>query len=184
MRGKSQAIDRFLLTIVLLLAQASSLSASAQTVSEYQVKAAYVYHFAKFVQWPERNFATAASPILLCVLKDTSFETELKTIANGKNIAGHPVSVIAVQTAEESRSCHELFINSSHSRQNRTILEALRGSSVLTVGETDGFVEAGGIINFVLRDDHIQFDVNHKAADAAGLHISARLLSVAKTVIE
>lgn len=171
-------------TIVVLAAQCCALSALAQTVSEDEVKAAYLYNFAKFVEWPERNFANPSSPILLCVLSDQSFEAQLKRIVTGKNIAGHPVSVIPLQNAEDSRRCHVLFINSSRSRQLHDIVELLRGSSVLTVGEADRFVQDGGMINFVLQDDHVQFEVNHRAANAAGLHISARLLSLAKAVVE
>jgi hypothetical protein len=77
-----------------------------------------------------------------------------------------------------------LFIASSQDRQSRQIIDALRDSSVLTVGESEGFVEKGGIINFVLQDDRVQLQVNHKAATQAGLHISSRLLSVAKRVIQ
>ena len=156
----------------------------AQTATEYQVKAAYLYNFAKFVEWPARDFATPTAPLQLCVLNDQSFESELNQAVKGKTVAGRPVAVIPVQNGEQSRSCHLLFISSSHSTQVQHILEVLRDTNVLTVGETKGFVEEGGIITFVLQDDHVQFHVNHKAATQAGLHISSRLLSVAKLVIE
>lgn len=157
---------------------------SAQTTSEYQVKAAYLYNFAKFVDWPERDFANPAVPVRLCVLNEPSFEPELNRIVKGKVVAGHPVSVVSVQNAEQSRSCHILFISSSQNVQSRHVIEVLRDASVLTVGETKGFVEEGGIINFVLQDDRVQFQVNYKAAKQAGLSMSSRLLSVAKVVIE
>lgn len=157
---------------------------NAQTASEYQVKAAYLYNFVKFVEWPAQDFASPTAPIQLCVLNDRSFESELNQIVKGKTVAGRPVAVIPVQNGEQSRLCHVLFINSSQSGQAHHILEVLRDTSVLTVGETKGFVEEGGIINFVLQDDHVQFHVNHKAANQVGLRISSRLLSVAKLVIE
>jgi hypothetical protein len=156
----------------------------AQTASEYQVKAAYLYNFAKFVEWPGRDFANPTAPITLCVLNDQAFGSELNRIVKDKTIAGHPVSVVPVQTTEQSRSCHILFINSAQDTQARHIIEVLRNTSVLTVGETKGFVENGGIINFVLQDERVQFQVNHKAAKQAGLSISSRLLAVAKFVIE
>jgi hypothetical protein len=153
-------------------------------MSDYQVKAAYLYNFAKFVQWPEHDFPSPASPIQLCVLNDPPFRAELNRIAKGKTIAGRPVAVVAVQDAELSRNCHILFINSSNGTHARRILEALRQSSVLTVGESAGFAAEGGIINFVLHENHVQFEVNHRAANEVGLQISFRLLSVAKLVIE
>ena len=157
---------------------------SAQTTSEYQVKAAYIYNFAKFVEWPAQDFASPTAPIRLCLLNDQSFESDLNQIVKGKKISGRPITVAPVQNGEQSRSCHILFINSSHNSEAQRIIEVLRNTSVLTVGESPGFVEEGGIINFVLQDDHVHFQVNHRAADQGGLHISSRLLSVATLVIE
>ena len=124
----------------------------AQATSEDQVKAAYLYNFAKFVEWPAPDFASPTAPIRLCLLKDQSLESQLNQIVKGKTIAGRPVTVVPVRNGEESRSCHILFINSSHNRQAKHIIEVLRGTSVLTVGEAPGFVEEGGIINFVLQE--------------------------------
>lgn len=170
-------------TTLLLLFQGQQL-AHAQAVSEYQVKAAYLYNFAKFVEWPAGDFATPDAPIRLCVLDDPSVESELNQIAKGKTIGGHPVNVVPVQNGEQSRSCQILFINASHNQQARQIIELLRETSVLTVGETKVFVAEGGIISLVLQDDRMRFQVNHKAAKQAGLHISSRLLSVATLVLE
>jgi hypothetical protein len=175
---------RVRLIMALLLFVAVRNLSYAQAASEYQVKAAYVYNFAKFVEWPARDFPSATAPIRLCVLNDPSFETELNQIVKGKAIAGRPVSVVPVQNGEQSRSCHVLFINSTQDRQAGLIMPVLRDASVLTVGESRGFVEEGGIINFVMQDNRVQFQVNRKAANQVGLHISSRLLSVAKHVIE
>src|SRR6266545_4990224 len=133
------------------LAQSAS---NAQTASEYQVKAAYVYNFAKFIEWPAKDFANPTATLQLCVLNDPSFGLELNRIVKGKSVGGHPVSVVPVLNPEQSRSCHILFVNSSQNGQARHVIEVLRDTSVLTIGETKGFVEAGGIINFVMKDDH------------------------------
>jgi YfiR/HmsC-like len=170
-------------SVLLLLLSGPHLSC-AQTVSEYQVKAAYVYNFSKFVEWPAQAFPSSAAPITLCVLNDPAFESELNPIVKGKIVAGRTLTVVPVQNGEQARRCQILFIDSSQDRQSRQIIDALRNSSVLTVGESPGFVEKGGIINFVLQDDRVQLQVNHKAATRAGLHISSRLLSVAKRVLE
>jgi YfiR/HmsC-like len=173
-----------LLGTVFLLLLPGPLLSCAQNVSEYQVKAAYLYNFSKFVEWPAQAFASPVAPIRLCVLKDQAFESELNQVVKGKTVGGRAVTVVPVQTGEQSLRCQILFIASSQDKQSRQIIDTLRNSSVLTVGESEGFVEKGGIINFVLQDDRVQLQVNHKAATQAGLHISSRLLSVAKLVIQ
>ena len=180
---KARAYLLALGTVLLLLLPGPPLSC-AQSVSEYQVKAAYLYNFSKFVEWPAQAFASPTAPIRLCVLNDPAFESELNPIVKGKIVGGRAIAVIPVQNAEQARRCQILFIASSQDKQSRQIIDALRDSSVLTVGESAGFVEKGGIINFVLQDDRVQLQVNHKAATQAGLHISSRLLSVAKRVIQ
>jgi hypothetical protein len=178
----SLRLRRMPLSIALLLLLAGPARALTQAVSEYQVKAAYVYNFAKFVDWPAESFTSPTAPIRLCVLNDRAFQTQLEQIVNGKNITGRPVIAIPVQTGEESRDCQVLYINSS--QQPRHIFDLLQGTSVLTVGETKGFLEEGGLINFVFQGDQVHFQVNHRAATQAGLRMSSRLLSVAKAVIE
>ena len=158
--------------------------ARAQLISEYKVKAAYLYSFTKFVEWPAAAFASPSDPIRLCILNNKPFETELNQIAGNRQIAGHPVVVSLVHDGKESRGCHELFIGSSQSQDAMQVIDSLRGTSVLTVGETEDFVEQGGIINFVVFDEHVQFQVNQKAATQAGLHMSSQLLSVAKRVFK
>jgi hypothetical protein len=161
-----------------------SFLAWAENISEYQVKAAYLYNFAKFVEWPAVDAESASEPFRFCVLDEPSFEAELKRIVNGKTIAGRPANVVGVQNGEQSRSCQILFISSSHDARSRPILDLLHSASVLTVGESERFLEQGGVINFVLQEDRVHFQVNRKAANEAGLRISARLLSVAKLIIE
>lgn len=159
-------------------------SAKAQAIGEYQVKAAYLYSFAKFIDWPPGTFTNATDPIRLCILSDRPFEAQLIQIAGNKQIAGHPVLVTLIQDGKQSRNCQELFISSSQSQEIPKIIDDLRGTSVLTVGETNDFVEQGGIINFIVLGDHVQFQVNQKAATQARLHMSSQLLSVAKHVFK
>ena len=172
-----------LLSVGLLVTLGNELVYS-QAISEDQVKAAYLYNFAKFVEWPPDTFADSAAPIHLCVLNDPSIGSELSQIVKDKHISGRSIVVVPIQTDEQGRSCQILFINSAQNWQVEHILKVLKGSSVLTVGETTGFVEQGGIVNFVIQDDQVHFQVNHKAATQSRLRMSARLLSVAKRVIE
>ncbi len=172
------------LAIALLLLLCGSTVSGGQAISESQVKAAYLYNFAKLVEWPATDFASPEDPIRFCILDDPAFESELNHVITGKNISGRPLSVVAVRDAEKSRGCQILFINSSHEKHLSQILTSLQNTSVLTVGETKGFVEQGGIINFINQNDRVQFQVNDKAAKQAGIHISSRLLVVAKLVIQ
>ena len=158
--------------------------ASPQAMSDLQVKAAYLYSFAKFVKWPVGTFPDASDPIRLCILNDAPFQAQLNLLVKDKNIDGHPILVIPIHAGEQSRSCHELFIGASESQNTSEIIESLHGTSVLTVGETNGFVEEGGIINFVLEDEHVHFQVNQKMANEAGLRMSSQLLSLAKLVVK
>lgn len=156
----------------------------AQAITETQVKAAYLYNFAKFVDWPDGTFTTVQDPIRLCVLRDEPFQLQLDQIVKGKNIAGHPVLVIGIQNGEQARSCHELFIGSAQDQDAGQILESLKSAGVLTIGEGRGFVEEGGTISFIMQGNRVHFQVNQKAANQARLRVSSQLLSVAQAVIE
>jgi len=172
-----------LLAATSLLCSDPGKRANAQELSDYQVKAAYFYNFAKFVQWPEQELADPARPVRFCILRDRLFEEELSRIAKGKFIGGHAVEVTRVENVEQSRQCQALFVNSAQQRQSRHFVEALRGNSVLTVGETEGFLQDGGIIAFVLEKDRVQFVVNRRAATEAGLYMSSKMLNLAKRVV-
>ena len=170
--------------VALLIVALPQTGAIGVVAGEYEVKAAFLYNFAQFVEWPAGTFASATDPIRLCILNDRPFQAQLTQIAGNKQIAGHPVLVILVQDIKQSRGCHELFVGSSQSQENVQIIDSLRGTSVLTVGETNDFLEHGGIINFIVLGDHVQFQVNQKAATQARLHMSSQLLSVAKHVFK
>jgi uncharacterized protein DUF4154 len=158
--------------------------ACAQSVSDDQVKAAYIYNFSKFVEWPAQTVSGPNAPLRFCILNNHAFEVELARITKSKSVAGHPIEIVEVQDGEQSRACHVLFIDATRDRQTRRIMEALQGASVLTVGETETFLEDGGMINFIMEDNRVQFEINHKAANESGLYISSRLLGLAKRVTE
>jgi hypothetical protein len=158
--------------------------AQSQTAGEYQIKAAFLYNFAKFIEWPPGDFGDASGPLRICVFGQDPFGQELRDITSEKIVNGHKLLIMPVIDLQLARSCHILFIASSEKTQLKRILEILQGSSALTVGDTKGFVEQGGMINFVLENDRVRFEVNHKAAEQAGLKISSKLLNVAKSVTE
>ena len=147
---------------------------------EYKFKAAYIYHFAQFVEWPPKAFPTATSPLVISVLGQNPFGNELERALNQKTINGHPLMVRTVRDpAEALTNCHVLFISSSEKKRLPEIFSILRGASVLTIGETDTFIESGGMIRFLFEEKKIRFEINDEAARAAGLAIRAKLLSLA-----
>jgi hypothetical protein len=161
----------------------SGARAQSPTAGEYQVKAAFLYNFAKFVEWPPSSFSDASAPFRICVFGPNPFGTELRDITNAKMVNGHKLEVYQVIDLQTARTCHIVFIASSEAGQLKRILESLRGSYVLTVGDIKGFAEQGGMISFVLENERVQFVVNRKATEQSGLKISSKLLSVAKLVI-
>jgi hypothetical protein len=167
---------------VLLLLN-SSTRAQSPTAGEYQVKAAFLYNFAKFVEWPQSSFSDASAPLRICIFGQDPFGKELRDITREKTVNGRKLEVSHVIDLRHARSCQILFIASSGGPSAEQLVAGLRGASVLTVADTRGFTEQGGMINFVVESDRVQFEVNHKAAEEAGLKISSRLLSVAKIVI-
>jgi len=154
--------------------------AQDSTVREYQVKAAYLYNFAKFVEWPTESFSSAAAPFEICIFGRDPFGEMLQNLTRGKQVNGRSFKI---RSGVAASSCHILFVSTSATRQFQTMLQGLQGRSVLIVGESEGFAERGGMINFVLEGGRVLFEVNQKAAQQAGLKISARLLSVAKQVM-
>ncbi|MES1180225.1 MAG: YfiR family protein [Verrucomicrobiota bacterium] len=183
--GRKTVVGKFppLLAAILLLLQifVPGFKAGAQDTSptEYQIKAAFLYNFAKFVEWPPQAFAGDQSPIVIGVLGKNVFDDNLEKIIHGKTVNNHPFLFKEFHAVAEATNCHILFISASEEKRLPKILESLRGASVLTVSETDQFIADGGMIDFVIEDKKIHFQINDEAAKKAGLKISSKLLSLA-----
>jgi len=154
----------------------------AQEPSEYQVKAAFLYNFTKFVDWPQTSGNDTQGPLEICVIGDDPFGDDLDKIVKGKSVNERPLVVRRLRGAVDARTCSIAFVSSSERGHLRPILEALRGTSVLSVGDTPGFAKMGGVINFILQDNRVRFEINVDAAQRARLKISSKLLSLAKVV--
>jgi hypothetical protein len=147
--------------------------------TEYQIKAAFIYNFARFVEWPAQAFADTNSPMIIGVLGENVFGDSLEQAINGKAIKGHPLQFKAFNSAEEATRCQVLFISTSEKNHLSKILARLQGTSVLTVSETDNFINDGGMINLVIVNDKVRFQINNDAAKKAGVIISSKLLRLA-----
>jgi hypothetical protein len=157
-------------------------SAEAQEVkpTEYQVKAAFLFNFAKFVDWPTNAFAREDSAFVIGVLGTSPFGQDLEQTVRNKSVGGHRLNVLTASSIEEARKCHILFISASEVRRLREVFDGLRGASVLTVGETARFIDNGGMIGFLMEGQKVRFEINAEAARSAGLKISSKLLSLAE----
>jgi hypothetical protein len=147
---------------------------------EYPVKLAFLYNFTKFVEWPPQSYRDAAAPLSICVVGDDPFRPELEQELRTRTVEGHVVEVRALKPSDTLNGCHMVFIPVTANEQAARIVKGLDGTSTLTVGETAGFAESGGIINLMVEGNTIHIEVNLTAADRAGLKISSKLLSIAK----
>jgi hypothetical protein len=157
-------------------------AAHGQTTEEYRVKAAFLYNFAKFVEWPSQAFKGPADPIAICIVGKDPFGAALTQAVNGKSIEGKPFCIRIVSDAQQVSGCHILFVGGSEKKLQRPILEASHRISILTVGETEAFLADGGIVSFKIEAGRVRLQVSIDAAEQAGLSISSKLLSLAEIV--
>jgi hypothetical protein len=160
------------------------LSAQAQSPAslEYQVKAAYLLNFTKFVEWPATAFSAPDTPITICVLGEDPFGPALDRIVEGESVNGRAVRARRSVPEANPQGCHVVFISRSERTAIAQIVSDLRGSRVLTVSEVPGFAGAGGMIDFIIEEGKVRFYINAAAAQAAGLTLSSRLLRVASAI--
>jgi hypothetical protein len=151
-------------------------------LSEYQVKAAYLFNFLKFVEWPDDAFADSLAPIVIGVVGDDPFGSALPQVTIGKTVQGRDLVIRKYHSGEDVRGAHILFISPSEKKRLPMILSSLHGSSVLTVADTEGFLDAGGMIQFLNENDRVRFAINVDATSRAKLKMSSKLLSLAKVV--
>lgn len=158
------------------------LSAQQNSPTEYQVKAAFLFNFAKFVDWPPSSFAGPKSPFVICILGADPFGQAIDETLRGQAIGSHPVAVQRVQDPSQLRHCHMAFISASEKIRLQAILQSVRDANVLLVGDTPGFAARGGAIQFQMQDQRIRFSINPAAAERAGLRVSSKLLALATIV--
>jgi hypothetical protein len=162
----------------------TSVFPQSQQASEYQIKAAFLYNFAKFVEWPPAVSPGANDPMEICVVGEDPFGNILNQSIEGKTVGGHKLMIRQLKPAQDMKGCQVAFISSSEKNHLSSVLEGLKGAGVLTVGETEGFAALGGVINFTMEDDKVHFEINLDAAGRAGLKISSKLLQLARIVKE
>ena len=163
----------------MMLILGSPVIAQNSQPTEYQIKAAFLFNFARFVEWPAKAFPAADSPLVIGVLGEDPFHDDLARTMQNKTVDAHPIQVKQCSSLADATNCQILFIGTSEKARLPKIIGGLKGTSVLTVGEMDQFVESGGMINFVIQGQKIRFQINNDAATSAGLKISSKLLALA-----
>jgi hypothetical protein len=153
-----------------------------ESMTEYSVKAAFLFNFARFVEWPPESRGTEKDPFCLCIFGHDPFHGDLDRVIRNKRVNGRVLTVRRISTPAEARTCHMVFISAADKSRVRELLAAVRDSGSLTVGEDPEFTRSGGMITFVIEDDKVRFEINLKSAEAAHLKISAKVLSVARAV--
>jgi YfiR/HmsC-like len=149
--------------------------------SEAQIKAVFVFNFAKYMEWPATAFPNATAPIVIGVVGRDPFGDYLQHV-EGKMAQGRPFVIKHLAADSDVSGCQILFISHSEATRMREILEKTKASPILTVGEDETFAQNGGIIRFVLKNGNVRLEIDLTAAQRAGLTISSKLLAVADVV--
>ena len=155
--------------------------AQNRPLTEYQLKAAFIYNFAKFVEWPPEAFPSASSPLIIGIVGDNPFQDNLEQVVENKSINGHKFQVKRFKSLADVRSCHILFVSATERKRLAEILRAVRGAPVLTTSDLDYFLSAGGMIQFLMEGNKVRFAINDSTAKEAGLRISSKLLNLARS---
>jgi hypothetical protein len=156
--------------------------AGGQSIDEYQAKAAFLFNFVKFVEWPPAVFKSEKDPIRICVLGQNPFGASLDNAVRGRDVAGRPLIAVQVSNLRQAAACQMIFVTAPECKRFRAMAAELCAASVLSVGEVEGFASDGGVVNFKVEDGKIRFEINLAAAEQAKLHISSKLLSLARVV--
>jgi hypothetical protein len=171
-----------MLAVLLLMPQCVLVRAQSSPTVEYQVKAAFLLNFARFVQWPADAFEGDTAPITFCVFRQNPFGSALDDITQGKSINNRGLLVRHIQELADLKSCQIVFVSDAEDQYLPAILDTLKASSALVAGESDGFAERGGGIQFYLEADKVRFSVNVDATKRARLNVSSKLLALARIV--
>lgn len=156
---------------------------SERTVSEYEVKAAYIYNFAKFVEWPPTCFAASDTPITIGVMGDEEFAVLLEKVVKNKLVQEHSIQVRHLKWPTDLRTFSMVYVSSNEQKRFRQILESLQDKSILTITEVEEKSQPRGMMNLFIEGGKVQFEVNITDAEKAKLRISSKLLRLARGTI-
>lgn len=146
------------------------------------MKAAFLYNFAKFVEWPAFAFKSPAEPVSICIAGTNPFGDSLAQVVDGKTIDNRPIRLRELGDSPAASGCHILFVADSVKKRCSALLDGVRGAGVLTIGDSPGFAAQGGVINFKVDGGHVKFQINPRAAEGQKISVSSKLLKLAEII--
>jgi hypothetical protein len=178
----TKVLNLFVMLVLFIAIQVRSTDAQQQKLGEYEVKAAFMYNFMKFIEWPDNAFPDNHVTMNLCILGKDSFGSTLDSAVQGETINNKKIVIKRLNDTHSLEKCHVLFISGSEQEHLTQILKTLNGLNILTVGDTKGFAQQGVVINFYIEENKVRFEINQDAVNRSRLKISSRLLNLAKIV--
>jgi hypothetical protein len=179
---RRRAVRWVLLAFAALTFGSATLTRAQDAELEYKLKAAFLFNFLKFTEYPTNQHVAPDNALVIGCLPDDPAAPILAAVMEGKTLDGRPLRLVAFKEGEDIRRCHLLFIGRALKVKGEEAIERLKASPVLTVGEVDQFAHRGGMINFVRHERTFRFEINLKAAERAGLRISSKLGSMATII--
>jgi len=173
-------LDLTAILIQCLCLMVASVALAQNQVDENRVKAAYLFHFVQFTEWAPEDLKNAE--MSFCTFGEDPFRGELERVVAGKAIGPRNIRVSHVKQVQEVRNCQVLYVPKSETKRVTALLAEIAGHAVLTVGESDNFIEQGGMVRLFIEQNKLRFDINQQAAEQSGLRLSSRLLVLAKHV--
>ena len=152
---------------------------AAAQAPEYDLKAAFLFNFAKFVEWPASAFIHERAPLTICVYGEDPFGSTLDAVVQGERVGERSLLVQRPDSLDDLDECHVLFVCRSEKNRLGEVMDQVEGKPVLTVADTDGFLRAGGIVNFILEGSKVRFLIDQAAAERNSLRISSKLMRLA-----
>lgn len=168
--------------LLLLFFLGVPLRAQDAPVGEADLKAAFLYNFTKFIEWPAEAFAKEDAAVVVGVYGDEEFTQNLRTLLADKKAHNRPFTVRRLTSPQDAKTCQILFFRENETRKMGAAYESIKRLPILTVGESDDFLDQGGMFTMLFEDKQLRFEVNTGAAENAKLTISSKLLRLAKSI--
>jgi hypothetical protein len=178
--NKTAIVISLLLIIVIFHFPIYGLNKQDSIPTEYEVRAAFLFNFIKFVEWPEEVFKDSLSPIILGIIGHDPFGKSIDTMIKDRTIQSRKIIIKRFPGIEDYEQCHVLYVGFNEKRYQVAVLKPLEGTPVLTVGDLDDFIRLGGMINFIITGNQVGFEINLDAVEKSRLEISAKLLKLAR----
>ncbi len=179
---RESSVSALLAAASLFCAPVTTVRADPGAVNEYAIKAAFVFNFIQFVEWPSSAFPDPGTVLTIGVLGNDPFGPLLDQTVKGESVKGRGLVVRRFRDVDEVKSCHVLFISKSEKERIPLILKHLEGLPLLTIGEVEGFADRGGVVNFYTEKNRVRFEINHESARRKGLKITSQLLCLGRIV--